>query len=111
MSFNWTYLTKTFMTHRYRDLLAVGTIGVWSLGAMSNYRGEQRDYECVMTQMYTHDESDIEFRDPNNMTDQAVRRTKIVEFANNIKAARAQRERELMLDAYNYLNNKNHSIR
>ena len=42
------------------------------------------------------------------MTDGAVRRTKMIEFAAKIKAERAMKEREMMLDAYNYLNNKNH---
>ena len=42
------------------------------------------------------------------MSDAGVRRSKMMAFANRIKAERAQKEREMMLDAYNYLNNKDH---
>ena len=61
-----------------------------------------------MTRIYTHDESDIEFREPTNMNDSAVRRDKTITFANMIRNERARQERELMLDAYNYLNGKNY---
>ena len=59
-----------------------------------------------MTRVYTHDESDIKFREVDNMTDAAVRRDKIISFAQSIKEQRAKKEREAMLDAYNYLNKK-----
>ena len=42
------------------------------------------------------------------MVDAAVRREKTITFANMIRDARARQERELMLDAYNYLNGKSH---
>ena len=54
--------------------------------------------------MYTTDESDVAFRELHNMQDAAVRRVKIMSFANEIREMRAQKERELMLDAYNHLN-------
>ena len=66
----------------------------------------QDDHDFVMTRVYTHDESDIKFREPDNMVDGAVRRTKILSFAKDIKEQRAKHEREAMLDAYNYLNKK-----
>ena len=43
------------------------------------------------------------------MLDNVVRREKMTAFASMIKEARAKKEREMMLDAYNYLNNKSHS--
>ena len=63
-----------------------------------------------MTRLYTHDESDIEFREVHNMADNAVRREKMMDFAKQIKKMRAVEERKAMLDAYNYLNKKNHTI-
>ena len=42
-----------------------------------------------MTRVYTHDESDIKFREVDNMTDSAVRRDKIISFAKSIKEKRA----------------------
>ena len=38
------------------------------------------------------------------MQDASVRRRKIMGFANEVREMRAQKERELMLDAYNHLN-------
>jgi hypothetical protein len=63
-----------------------------------------------MTRVYTHDESDIKFREGNNMADTAVRRDKTIAFAKRIKEERAKKEREAMLDAYNYLNKKEHTV-
>jgi len=59
-----------------------------------------------MTKIYTNDESDVEYRESYNKTDAAVKREKILKFAAKIRVARAQKEREMMLDAYNFLNNK-----
>ena len=108
MSLSWTFLTKSFLPLRYRDVVATTAIGFWFANKYINYNSDRSDAEFIMSRMYTHDESDIEFREPTNMTDGAVRRTKLIEFANKIKADRAKKEREMMLDAYNYLNNKNH---
>ena len=63
----------------------------------------------VLTRLYTHDESDIEFREAHNMTDAAVRRDKTLAFAARIKEERAKAERQLMLEAYNELNGKSHT--
>ena len=63
-----------------------------------------------MQRLYTNDETDIEFREQKNKTDGAVRREKTLKFAAKIRELRALREREMMLDAYNHLNGKNHSI-
>ena len=108
MSLSWTYLTKSFILMRYRDIVATTAIGIWAVGKYVTYRADKTDAEFVMTRMYTHDETDIEFGEVHNMTDGAVRRTKMIEFSNKIKMDRARKEREMMLDAYNYLNNKNH---
>ena len=61
-----------------------------------------------MQRIYTTDESDVGFRETGNMTDAAVRRDKSLAFAERIKEERAKKEREMMLDAYNYLNSKSH---
>jgi hypothetical protein len=52
----------------------------------------------------------VSYRDVQNKTDSAVKREKILRLAKQIREARAARERDLQLDAYNYLNGKNHTI-
>ena len=111
MSLNWTYLTKTPLWLRYRDIFATLLIGKWALGKYISHNAERSDSSFVNTRLYTHDESDIEFREQHNMADHAVRRSKMIEFADNIKRQRANEERRLMLDAYNYLNKRNHTVK
>jgi len=106
MSLSWTFLTKSFLPLRYRDYFAVMCIGKFGYNKYLNYIADQGDEEFIMTRVYTHDESDIAFREASNMTDAAVRRDKTIAFAKRIKEERAKKEREAMLDAYNYLNNK-----
>ena len=81
MSLSWTYLTKSFLPLRYRDVIATISIGMWMANKYVSYHADKSDANFVMTRMYTHDESDIEFAEPHNMTDAAVRRTKIIEFS------------------------------
>ena len=104
MSLSWTFLTKSFLPLRYRDYFAVMCIGKFGYNKFINYHSEQMDRDFVMTRVYTHDESDIEFREIHNMVDSAVRRDKTIAFAKRIKEERAKKERDAMLDAYNYLN-------
>ena len=66
--------------------------------------------EETLHRIYNHDESDISWRELSNQSDEAVRREKMIKFAIKIKAERAKQEREAMLDAYNYLNGKDHTI-
>ena len=106
MSLSWTFLTKSPLPLRYRDYFAVMCIGKFCFNKYVNAVSSYDDYEFVMTRVYTHDESDIKFREADNMTDAAVRRDKIISFAHSIKEQRAKQEREAMLDAYNYLNKK-----
>ena len=108
MSVSWTFLTKSFMPLRYRDIIAAIVITKYTGTQFLDWIAKSMDSADIMTRVYTHDESDIEFREPHNMVDSAVRRTKTIEFAKRIREERAKKERELMLDAFNYLNKKNH---
>jgi len=56
--------------------------------------------------VYTHDESDIAYREVTNRTDGAVKREHAISYAEKIKKMRAERERAAALDAFNYLNRK-----
>ena len=85
MSLSWTFLTKSFMPLRYRDMIAVIIIGKYSFTKYTNYFAEESDSNFIMGRMYTHDESDIGFQETHNMTDGHVRRTKMLAFANQIK--------------------------
>ena len=108
MSLSWTYLTKSFVGMRYRDSIAAAMVTMFLYSKMIQHYSQEADREAIMTRLYTDDESDIEFREKYNKTDAAVRRKKIIQFAQKIKEERAKKERELMLDAFNYLNKKDH---
>ena len=95
MSLSWTFLTKSFLPLKYRDTFAVMLIGKFGYNKYVNYINEGDTHDAIMSRVYTHDESDIEFRETYNMVDSAVRRDKTITFANRVKAQRAMREREL----------------
>ena len=81
MSLSWNYLTKSPLPLKYRDLFATLAIGNWIAGKYNTYCSEQRDYDNITCRVYTHDESDISFRERSNMADHVVRREKIITFA------------------------------
>ena len=79
-------MNKQFFLQRYRDRLAVGTIFMYVSTKWNNKWARKLDDDFVMARLYTHDESSIEFREKSNMPDHAVRRTKMIDFANGIRA-------------------------
>ena len=107
MSFSWTYLTRRFLLQNYRDMLAVTIVGTYVVGAHFKGIAEADDNNWVMQRVYTHDESDIKYREQTNRTDGAVKREHAIKYSEKIKKLRAERERVQALDAYNYLNGKN----
>ena len=94
MSLSWTFLTKSFLPLRYRDTIAGLVIVNFAANKWNTINAEKHDNH-VMTRIYTHDESDISFKDKSNMHDTAVRRNKTIEFAHRVKMERAKQEREL----------------
>ncbi len=108
MSFSQIYLTRRQFLMNYRDAIAVGIITSFFASKFLTYNSKKVENEWTMNRVYTNDETDVHYRDVTNKADSAVKREKIVKFAKQIREARAQRERQLQLDAYNYLNNKNH---
>jgi hypothetical protein len=88
----------------------VGIISSYFASKFLTYNSKNADNQWTLTRIYTDDETDIKFRERENKSEAAVKREKIIRFAKEIKDARAQREREMQLDAYNYLNGKNHSL-
>ena len=107
MSLSWNFLTKPFIGLRYRELIAGSVIGMYGARTIIDYATESEDADNVMTRVYCHDESNIKWREVNNETDTAVRRQKLIQFSNFIKAERAKQERKQQLEAYNYLFGKN----
>ena len=107
MSFSWTYLTRRFLLQNYRDMLAVTIVGTYVVGSHFKKIAEADDNNWVMQRVYTHDESDIKYREQTNRTDGAVKREHAIKYAEKIKKMRAERERVQALDAFNYLNGKN----
>ena len=60
-----------------------------------------------MQHIYTDDETDIAYREVTNKTDGAVRRKLGLAYREKILKMRADKERAMQLDAFNYLNGKN----
>ena len=89
MSMSSIYLTRRFATMNYRDLAAIGLISTFVTSKTVRYLTASRDNAAVFQHVYTHDETDITFRDTNNMTDSAVRVKKIKEYRAKIEAIRA----------------------
>lgn len=106
MSFSWTYLTRRFWMQNYRDYAAVGIVTSYVMGHVFSGIAAGHDDIWVRQRVYTHDESDITYREVTNRTDGAVKREHAMRYAEKIKGMRAERERAASLDAYNFLNNK-----
>lgn len=107
MSFSWTYLTRRFLLMNYRDMLAMSIVGTYAIGSYFQHVAKEDDNRWILQRVYTHDESDISYREVTNRTDGAVKREHAMRYAEKIKKMRAEREREAALDAFNYLNGKN----
>ena len=110
MSFSYTYLTRRQFLMNYRDAIGVAIITSFFGSKFLTYNSKQADKEWTNVRVYTDDETDVHYRDVDNKTDAAVKREKIVKFAKQIREARAKREREMQLEAFNYLNGKNHTL-
>lgn len=110
MSFSYIYLTRRQFLMNYRDAIGVGIITSYFGSKFLTYNSKKSENDYTLTRVYTEDETDVHYRDVTNKADSAVKRHKIEQFTREMKAARAQREREMQVDAYNYLFGKNHSI-
>jgi hypothetical protein len=94
MSFSWTYLTRRFILQSHRDMLAMTIIGTYITGAHFSRIQKNDDNAWTLQRVYTHDESDIEYREKTNRTDGAVKREHAMKYAEKIKKMRADKERE-----------------
>ena len=110
MSLSWTYITRRFILQNYRDAIGIGIISSFFVSKFLTYNAHNADNQWVLTRVYTDDESDVRSRERDNKMDGAVKRERMIAFAKEIREARAKREREMQLDAYNYLNGKNHQL-
>ena len=108
MSFSYTYLTRRQFLMNYRDAIGVGIITSFFASKFLTYNSKKTENEYTLSRVYTDDETDVHYRDINNKADSVVKRETIVKFAQQIREARAKRERELQLDAYNYHNQRDH---
>lgn len=109
MSFSYQYLTRRVIVQNYRDIAAVGIIGIYSAKQAFLAMGRRRD-QNVTQHLYINDETDTMFKETTNKTDGAVKREKALAYCDKIKLLRAQREQASALDAYNYLHGKNHTL-
>ena len=91
-------------------MLAVTIMGTYVTGSYFRSVGNYDDNQWALQQVYTHDESDIQYRETTNRTDAAVKREHAIRYAEKIRKIRAEKEREAALDAFNYLNGKNLTI-
>ena len=104
MSTSWTYLTRRFIAYNYRDYIAVSLIGGFVLEQGYRRVAQSHDDDWLTTVVYTHDESDVSFKEETNMTDASIKRKHAFAYTEKIKKLRAERERAAQLDAFNYLN-------
>ena len=95
MSLSWIYLTRRNFLMNYRDAIGVGIITSYFGAKFLNYNSQKSDNDWTLTRVYTDDETDVHYRDVNNKTDATVKREKIEKFAREMKAARAERERQM----------------
>ena len=110
MSFSYIYLTRRQFLMNYRDAIGVGIITSYFGSKFLTYNSRKSENDWTLTRVYTDDETDVHYRDTNNKADSAVKRDKIAKFAKEIRAQRILKEREMQVDAYNYLFGKNHKI-
>ena len=110
MSFSWIYLTRRQFLMNYRDAIGVGIITSYFGSKFLTYNSRKSDNDWTLTRVYTDDETDVHYRDVTNKTDSAVKREKIMKFTRQMKEARAEKERQMQLEAYNYLFGKNHTL-
>ena len=73
---------------------------------VQKYASTQNDFIRGSLHAVT-DDSDFEFRNRENMTDRYVNRVITLKYKDKILAERAKREREMQLDAFNYLHKQN----
>ncbi|CDW88001.1 UNKNOWN [Stylonychia lemnae] len=91
---NWNYLTKRFVLQNYRDFIAVSLITSFATSKLFAHFSKSADNYYILQRVYTHDETDINFKNPLNKTDQAVRREKLFAFRQHVLENRAKKERE-----------------
>ena len=85
-------------------MLAVTIVGTYAFGSVFTRIAKADDNNWTNQRVYTHDETDIRYREQTNRTDGAVKREHALKYAEKIKKLRAEKEREAALDAFNYLN-------
>ena len=107
---SWNYFTRRFLLQNYRDYLATIMVTTYVLGVTVRHWQSTDDNLWARQRVYTHDESDIRYKETTNRTDVAVKREHALKYAEKIKKLRAEKEREAALDAFNYLNKKNLSL-
>lgn len=103
----WNFLTKPIIWMRHRELIVYAIFGFYFLNKTKSFIDRKNAYHFVEARVYTHDESDFSYRERHNKTDGAVSREKILKFRESVLKERAVREREAMLDAYDYLHGTN----
>ena len=91
-----------------RDRIMMILIGLFLTKKWSDRCHRQASEQQIFKWAPIEDESDVLFREVNNKTDDVVIKRIAAAYKQRILQNRAALEREQMLDAYNYLNNKNH---
>ena len=100
---NWTYLTRPIIWMRHREFVVYFIFGSYFLNKTKSYYDGKVRASMIDARVYTHDESDFSYRERHNKADNAVSREKILAFRENVLEERAKKEREAMIDAYDYL--------
>ena len=100
---SWTYLSKPIIWMRHREFVVYFIFASYFLNKSKAYLDRRNNHSFIEARIYTHDESDISFKERTNKSDSAVSREKILAFRESVLKERVNKEREAMIDAYDYL--------
>jgi len=80
----WNYLFRPILWMRHRELIVYGIFGFYVLNKSKSYIDKHKTHSFVKSRVYTHDESDIGYRERHNKMDSAVTREKIIKFRDDV---------------------------
>jgi len=66
---SWTYLNKPIIWMRHREFIVYFIFGSYVVNKSKAYFDRRKNYTFVESRIYTHDESDIHFKERTNKSD------------------------------------------
>mmetsp|Transcript_8132 Transcript_8132/g.9278 ORF Transcript_8132/g.9278 Transcript_8132/m.9278 type:complete len:115 (+) Transcript_8132:34-378(+) len=101
----WNYFSKGNFYQRHRIMYMYTLVLMTGYTWVARLKITQHNEFVKGSLHYTTDDSDFEFRNSSNMTDEVVKHKIVNKFREKVLAERSLLEREMQLDAFNYLYN------